>query len=192
MPKPSNIYVLRHGETEWSLSGQHTGRTDIPLTETGKKQAIELGESLKNIRFSAVFVSPLGRARETAALAGLINATICDDLAEVNYGQYEGLTSTQIQERVPGWTVWTHPLPGGETLAQVAKRAKNVLDLASTYDGNVALVSHGHFSRIIATVWLGFPPEAGKHLMLDTACFSILSFEHDNPAIKLWNSQPHP
>lgn len=182
------LYLIRHGETEWALSGRHTGRTDIQLTDNGREQATRLRKCLSKISFNGVLVSPLTRAQETARLAGLTNATICDELAEFDYGKYEGLTTAQIRETVPNWTIWTHPCPGGESLDQVAERAAAVIAKASKISGNVALVSHGHMLRIVAATWLQLPPTEGRHLMLDTGTLSILGYERETPAIKLWNS----
>ncbi len=182
------LYLLRHGETEWALSGRHTGRTNIPLTERGEQQAALLSTYLGKIPFSLTLVSPLARAKETARLAGLVNPIICEDLAEVDYGDCEGLTTTEIREKVPDWTVWTHPCPRGETLEQVAQRSSNVITQAIAAGGNVAVVSHGHMLRILTATWLQLPPTEGRHFMLDTSTVSILSHERETPAVKLWNA----
>lgn len=182
------LYLLRHGETEWALSGQHTGRTDIPLTEKGREQAKLLTEPLRKVQFSAVLTSPLSRAQETAKLAGFDNATICDDLAEFDYGAYEGLTTVEIRQQIPDWAIWTHPCPRGETMEQVAARTAKVIELAKQSGGNVALVSHGHLLRILTTTWLQLPPSEGRHFMLDTSTISILGHERESPAIKMWNA----
>jgi broad specificity phosphatase PhoE len=181
------VYLIRHGETDWSLSGQHTGKTDKPLTENGRLQAVALRDALQHISFEAVFSSPRIRAMETAKLAGLPAATIYEDLAEFDYGEYEGLTTAEIRKQVPEWTVWTHPCPGGETLQSVEQRATNIIELINQKKGNVAIASHGHFLRIFATTWLGLAPTNGGHFMLDTATVSILSHERETPAIKSWN-----
>lgn len=184
----TTLYLFRHGQTEWALSGKHTGRSDIPLTEAGRLEAIRLGEAIRGLQFDAVFVSPLLRARETARLAGLGEAArICDDLAEIDYGQYEGLTTAQIRQTSPNWTVFTHPCPSGESLERAAERCARVIATAGGIDGQVALFAHGHILRILATVWLKLPPTEGRRLMLDTGTMSILSHEHDTPAIKQWN-----
>lgn len=176
------IYLCRHGETEWSLSGQHTGTTDLPLTETGKKQAIALGTRLKNIHFSKVICSPKQRAEQTCRLAGL-SPTFDPDLVEWNYGNYEGKTSQEID---PHWNLFTDGAPGGESPAQVGARADQIL---SRYkDDTLAIFSHGHFSRVLAARWLGLPPSSGALFLLSVASLSILSHEHGRPVIKLWNS----
>jgi broad specificity phosphatase PhoE len=183
------LYLLRHGETEWSVSGQHTGRTDIPLTDNGRKQAESLVPFLSTITFDKVLVSPLSRAKDTAKLAGLKNVTICDDLAEFDYGDCEGLTTVEIRKKEPEWTVWTHPCTNGETLEQVAARAQKVIDAATANgDARVALVSHGHMLRILTATWLKLPPAEGRHFILDTGTVSVLGHERETPAIKLWNS----
>jgi len=184
------LYLFRHGQTQWSVSGQHTGRTDIALTDHGRDQARMLGGIVSQVSFSAVLVSPLSRARETATLAGLgKQMTVCDDLAEFNYGDYEGLTTTQIRENVPGWTLWTHPCPGGETLPQAQARCQQVIATAGGAGGNVALIAHGHILRILAVTWLNLPAIDGKNLMLDTGTLSVLSHEHETHAIKMWNGK---
>jgi probable phosphoglycerate mutase len=184
------LYLFRHGQTAWSLSGQHTGRTDIPLTEHGREQALALRDTVSKLQFSLVLVSPLSRAKDTAKLAGFkTDLTICDDLAEFDYGSYEGLTTAQIREKVPNWTIWTDPCPGGETLQDALKRCQNVIDTARGAGGNVAIVAHGHILRILTATWLELSPQSGKCFMLDTSTVSILSHEHDLPAIKMWNAR---
>ena len=185
---PVTLYIFRHGQTEWAMSGQHTGLTDIPLTDVGRAQAKALRNAVSHIDFSQVFVSPLSRARETAELAGLINPKVLDDLVEFNYGEYEGITTDQIRQTVPAWTVWTHPCPNGETLEQAAARCQRVIDTASGVGGKVALVAHGHILRILTATWLKLPPQEGRHFMLDTSTISVLSHERETPAIKIWNS----
>ena len=183
------IWLIRHGETEWSLSGAHTGRTDIPLTATGERQAEELGRRLGGREFALVLTSPLARARETCRLAGYGDvAQIEPGLREWDYGVYEGHTSTEIQRQVPGWTIWTSPVPGGETIEQVAARARGVVDRASSAAGDVALFAHGHLLRILTTVWLGLAPNAGKLFALSTASLSVLGYERDTRVIAQWNS----
>ena len=188
---PLTLYIFRHGETEWARGGQHTGRTDIPLTDVGRKQARALRNAVNHIDFSSVLSSPLCRARETAKLAGLEPAKPCDDLMEFDYGKYEGLTTIQIRDQVPDWTVWTHPCPEGETLAAAAKRCQNVIATAGSIGGNVALFAHGHILRILTATWLKLPPEEGRHFMLDTSTISVLSHERETPAIKIWNCPPN-
>ena len=182
----SEIYLIRHGETAWSLSGQHTGRTDIALTEAGKLQAAGIAARLGQKRFQLVLTSPLQRAAETCRLAGLSNvAQVEPNLMEWNYGDYDGLTSSQIREKLPGWTVWTHPVPGGETKSEVAVRASAVLTRARATGGNVALFSHGHLLRVLLATWLGLPPEDGRLFALATASITILGYEHETPVILL-------
>lgn len=183
------LYLFRHGQTEWAATGQHTGRTDIPLTEKGRDQAAALRDVVMRIKLSAAFVSPLARARETAEIAGFRDQIqIVDDLREFDYGAYEGLTTKQIRETVPGWTIWTHPVPDGETLEQAAVRCQRVIERAGASGGKVALVAHGHILRILTATWLNLPPSEGKHFMLDTSTISILSHEHETPAVKIWNT----
>ncbi len=185
----TTLYLIRHGQTDWAKSGQHTGRTDIPLNETGKEQARALRPKLAEISFAQVLTSPLVRAKETADLAGIgANAVVVDDLAEVDYGSYEGITTADIRKQVPDWTVWTHPCPGGETIKQAQARCAHAIEKACTTAGNVALVAHGHILRILTATWLNLPASEGKHFMLDTSTLSILAYERENRAIRLWNS----
>lgn len=186
----ATLYLFRHGQTEWSVSGQHTGRADIPLTDHGRAQARLLRDAVSHINFSSVLVSPLARAQETASLAGLgSQVTTCEDLAEYNYGEYEGLTTNEIRTRVPGWSIWTHECPSGETMAEASLRCKRVIAIAESANGNVALFAHGHILRILTATWLNLPPTVGKHFILDTSTISILSHERDIPAVKLWNGK---
>jgi broad specificity phosphatase PhoE len=182
------LYLLRHGETEWSKSGQHTGRTDIPLTENGRQQAKKLSHGIAGVSFVGAFTSPLQRASETAKLLGLSNAVPSNDLLEFDYGEYEGITTPDIRKNVPDWTVWSHPCPNGETLDAVAMRAKRFIESISNMQGKVAVVSHGHFLRILTATWLKLDPGEGRHFILDTTTLSILSYEREATAIKLWNS----
>lgn len=184
---PTTLYLFRHGQTEWALSGQHTGRTDIPLTEVGREQAKALQSIVSHIDFSQVLVSPLSRAKETAELAGLKNSRILNDLAELDYGSFEGKTTEQIRETVPDWTIWTHPCPEGETLDQAAQRCQRVINTAYGVGGKVALVAHGHILRILTATWLKLQPSEGKNFILDTSTVSLLSHERETPAIKIWN-----
>jgi probable phosphoglycerate mutase len=184
------LYLFRHGQTEWSASGQHTGKTDIPLTEKGREQARLLRDSVSHLTFAEVLVSPLSRAQETAKLTGLgSQIKTCDELAEFDYGDYEGFTTAQIREKVPGWTVWTHECPNGETMEQAAARCQKVIDTAGSVGGNVALFAHGHILRILTATWLNLPPSEGKHFILDTSTISILAHERETPAIKMWNGK---
>jgi probable phosphoglycerate mutase len=184
------IYLIRHGETEWSLSGQHTGGTDKELTENGRVQAEGLKDLIRTVSFVRVLSSPMKRATETAQIVGLgSRVERRDELKEVDYGEFEGLTTAQIREKVPNWTIWTHACPGGEALADAAQRTRLLLaDLEGT-EGSVAIFAHGHILRILACEYLGLPPENGKHLMLDTCSVSILGQEHETPAIKMWNAR---
>jgi probable phosphoglycerate mutase len=183
------LFIVRHGETEWSRSGQHTGRTDLPLTAHGEAQAVALRQMLRDVRPSLVLCSPRTRALRTAELADLSVDAIDDDLAEWDYGDYEGLTTEQIRERVPGWSLWTHPVPGGETPAQVAVRADRVLlrALPCLDTGAVVFIAHGHISRVIGARWIGLGPLGGQHLALGTAAPSVLGGEHGAPVLERWN-----
>jgi probable phosphoglycerate mutase len=194
MPSPNSdpeIWLIRHGETEWSLSGQHTGRTDLPLTAAGVREAEELGRYLAKRPFALVLTSPLQRAHETCNLAGYGGvAQIEPDLCEWDYGAYEGRTSAQIQESVPGWTIWTSPVPQGETIQQVAARASRVIERAAKAGGHVALFAHGHLLRILTACWLGLPPDAGRFFALGTASVSVLGYERETRVIARWNVLP--
>ncbi len=188
-PSPAQrIVLVRHGETEWSASGRHTGRSDIPLTAEGRRRAESLRPSLAAWRFAAVLTSPLQRAVETCRLAGLgAGARVRDDLMEWNYGQYEGRTTAEIRVERPGWTVWTGGAPGGETAAQVASRADRVIAEVRSIDGDVAVFAHGHFLRVLGARWIGLPPENGRSFALDTASTSVLGYERETPVIARWN-----
>jgi broad specificity phosphatase PhoE len=183
------VYLARHGETEWSLSGQHTGITDIPLTENGRNLAKRLAPVLATERFALVLTSPLERARKTCELAGLgAHAEIDRDLMEWNYGEYEGLTPKQIDAQAPGWMIFTDGCPGGESPAQVSARADRLVARVRSVEGDVALFAHGHIFRVFAARWLGLPATAGCHFLLDTATLSILSYYRNLPAIRRWNA----
>ena len=183
------VYLARHGETEWSLSGQHTGITDIPLTENGRNLAKRLAPVLATERFALVLTSPLERARKTCELAGLgVHAEIDRDLMEWNYGEYEGLTPKQIDAQAPGWMIFTDGCPGGESPAQVSARADRLVARVRSVEGDVALFAHGHIFRVFAARWLGLPATAGCHFLLDTATLSILSYYRNLPAIRRWNA----
>jgi broad specificity phosphatase PhoE len=186
MGMPSEIWLVRHGETEWSRSGQHTSRTDLPLTPEGERQAASLKRMLAEHSFGLVLSSPMKRAVDTCRLVGL-NAEISNDLLEWNYGDYEGLTTAEIQKRVPGWTVWTGASPNGETVDQVAARADRVILRAVAAGGDVALFGHGHLLRILAARWLGLEPSAGRLLALSTASLSVLGYERETRVVQLWN-----
>ncbi len=181
------IYICRHGETAWTLSGQHTGITDIPLTENGKKQALLLGDRLKKIPFSNVFSSPRIRALETCKIAGFKDIVVDSDLQEWNYGKYEGLTSAEIRKIDPRWHLFADGAPEGETLKEVANRADRVLIKLRSFSSPVALFSHGHFSRVLAARWLGLGVKEAKFFYLSPASMSILGVEYENPVIRLWN-----
>ncbi|HEY0789829.1 MAG TPA: histidine phosphatase family protein [Chthoniobacterales bacterium] len=182
------IYLIRHGETEWARDGRHTGQSDIPLTETGREQAGFLRPVFDDVTFKAILSSPLQRSIETTRLAGLGDRVeTVDDLREWDYGDYEGVTTKDIRKMVPDWTVFTHPCPNGETIVQVSARADRVIARIRNLDGNVALFSHGHYLRVLAARWLGADPHLGRHLLLGTSTLSILSYEHGYPVIKTWN-----
>ncbi|HQT94131.1 MAG: histidine phosphatase family protein [Acidobacteria bacterium 21-70-11] len=184
------IWLIRHGETAWSLAGRHTGTTDVPLTPHGVRQAERLGRRIAGKRFALVLTSPLARARETCLLAGLAAGAEADaDLAEWDYGDLEGRTSAEIRTGTPGWTIWTGAVPGGETAAQVGARADRAIGRAQGADGDVALFAHGHLLRVLAARWLGLAPAAGRYFALDTASVSVLGVEQDLPVIRSWNER---
>ncbi len=189
MSRPHEVWLLRHAATEWSVGGRHTGsRSDIPLTAEGREAASRLRETLAGIAFEAVLASPLRRTVDTATLAGLGDAMALDaDLREWDYGELEGLTTPQIRERFPGWTIWEGPVPGGESAEAVASRARAVIGRIAAFEGRVAVVSHGHFSRVLAATWLGLGPREGRCFMLDTGTVSVLSWEHEHPSLRRWN-----
>jgi probable phosphoglycerate mutase len=183
------VYLLRHGETAWSLSRQHTGSTDIPLTENGRAVAKCLAPVLAQERFERVLSSPLQRARHTCELAGLgARATIDADLVEWDYGDYEGLTPQQIRATAPEWLVFRDGCPGGESPAQIGARVDRVITKVRAVEGNVALFAHGHVLRVLAARWLGLPVSGGCHFLLDTATLSVLSYYHGIGAIERWNA----
>ena len=184
----STIYLIRHGETEWAKSGRHTGRTDIPLTDAGRVQAGFLLPIFDDVKFARILSSPLQRALETAKLAGLSSQVELEkDLLEWDYGGYEGLTTKQIRERAPGWSVWTHSCPNGETIEQVSQRADRVVAMLRSIEGNVAIFSHGHFLRLLVCRWIGLPADHGSCFLLGTSTLSILEYENELPVIKTWN-----
>jgi broad specificity phosphatase PhoE len=187
--KEQKIYLLRHGETEWSLNGKHTGVTDIPLTANGCMVARLLQPILAKETFALVLTSPLRRARETSELAGLgKRATVEPDLMEWNYGEYEGLTTEQIRLTRPGWSVFRDGCPGGETPDQVGARADRVLGKVRASDGDVALFAHGHILRVLAARWIHLSASYGEHFLLDTATLNVLSYYRESPAFKIWNA----
>jgi broad specificity phosphatase PhoE len=182
------LWVIRHGETEWSRDGRHTSRTEVELTPEGEDVARGLADRLSGVEFDLVLTSPRLRTRRTAELAGFADAHIDDDLAEWDYGDYEGITSAEIRERVPGWTVWTHPCPGGETADQVSRRMDRVVARVRENGGRVLVFSHGHASRALAARWLELPIEDGRHFLLGTATISVLGYERESPVVARWNS----
>lgn len=186
------LWLIRHGETEWSVTKRHTGRTDIALTATGERQAVALGRHLARRAFALVLCSPLQRARETCRLAGYSDVATCtDDLLEWDYGAYEGRTTSEIRTEVPGWSIWTGGVPGGETIEQVGNRAEQVIKQALAVDGDVALFAHAHILRILTACWLGLPPDAGRLFALSTASVSVLGHERETRVISVWNQDWH-
>ena len=184
------IYLVRHGQTEWSLSGRHTGRTDIPLTAAGEEAARKVASRLPAIGFAAVWSSPSQRARNTCALAGFGDVSVIkDDLAEWDYGAYEGITTKDILAQRPGWQLFRDGCPDGETAADVGARADRIIAQLRDVNGNVLIFSSAHFLRVFATRWIGLPPEDGTRLVLDTTSISVLGYEHDlsEPVLRRWN-----
>lgn len=182
------LWLIRHGETAWSLSGAHTSRTDIPLTDRGRERARKLHEYLKGKTFSMVLTSPMQRAKETCRIAGFGDvAQIDDDLNEWNYGAYEGRTTKEIQKEIPGWSVWSNQIIDGESMGQVAERANRVIARAAGTGGVVALFAHAHILRILAACWIQSPPVTGSRLALGTGTVSVLGYEHQIRVITMWN-----
>jgi probable phosphoglycerate mutase len=191
---PPVLYLARHGETAWSLSSQHTGLTDLPLTERGERNARQLGERLKGLSFARVFTSPLQRAARTCELAGFGGAAEVDrDLLEWDYGKYEGRKTVDIHKERPGWFIFRDGCPGGELPEQVGARADRVVHRIRALGGDVIVFSSGHFLRVLAARWLGLPPGHGRYFLLSTASLSALSYEHNlsQPAIRLWDDTRH-
>lgn len=186
--RQDEVWLVRHGETEWSRDHRHTSVTDLDLTPVGERVARELGERVAGVAFDLVLTSPRTRARRTAALLGHPDAEVDDDLVEWAYGDYEGITTAEIRETVPGWTVWTHPVPGGETAAQVTERLDRVVARVRGAAGRTLLVGHGHALRALAARWLGLPATDGRLLRLDTATVSVLGHERESPVVLRWNS----
>lgn len=187
------VYLARHGETAWSKSGQHTGRTDIPLTEKGEADAARIGARLAGVTFAHVFSSPLRRARRTAELAGF-EPVPEPDLLEWDYGRNEGLRTVEIRQAQPGWDLFRDGAPGGESVAAIQGRIDGLVARLKALSGNVLLFAHGHVLRVLAARWVGQPVPFGRALLLSTATVSILGFDHhvmDEPAIKLWNDDRH-
>jgi broad specificity phosphatase PhoE len=185
------VVLVRHGETEWSRDGRHTGKTDIPLTDDGRRQAKALGPVLSAWQFALVLTSPLERARDTCTLAGYgKDAQVRAELVEWDYGRYEGLTSKQIAVTNPEWSLWRDGGPGGEKAADVGRRVDRVIVEVRGVDGDVLVFAHGHVLRVLASRWLGEPPEGGRHYSLHTAAVSVLGSEHRDPVIRHWNQPP--
>jgi probable phosphoglycerate mutase len=192
--KVPQIYLARHGETEWSLSGQHTGRTDISLTQNGEQNARSLGERLRGLHFAQVWTSPMQRAKRTCELAGFgAQAQTDADLMEWDYGDYEGLRTADIRKARPDWFLFRDGCPNGETPAAIALRADRVVSRLRTAGGDVIIFSHGHFLRVLGARWLGLPVVDARFLLLTTASLSILGYEHnlDEPVLRLWNDDRH-
>lgn len=189
------VYLVRHGETAWSAAGRHTGVTDLPLTAAGETATAGLAARLAGVAFAGVFTSPLERARRTCGLAGFGTRAVADpDLAEWNYGDYEGLTTSEILARRPGWELFRDGCPGGESPAEIAARADRVVARVRAAAGNVLLFSSAHLLRTLAARWLGLPAGGGRHFLLGTASVSVLGYEHTpgEPVIRSWNELPCP
>jgi probable phosphoglycerate mutase len=184
------VWLIRHGPTEWSESGQHTGSTDIPLTEAGESAAKAVGPVLAGESFALVLSSPMQRAQRTAELAEL-TPEIDGDLCEWDYGDYEGRTTPEIRETVPGWTVWRDGSPGGEIAGEVGARVDRAIERIRAVDGDVAVFAHGHLLRVLAARWLGEAPEFGRHYALSTAAICVLGYERGSPVIFRWNDTHH-
>jgi broad specificity phosphatase PhoE len=190
--KDQKVYLVRHGETEWSLSGQHTGVTDISLTENGRAAARFLQPILAEESFALILTSPLHRARETCELAGFGDrAHVETDLMEWNYGEYEGLTPQQIHTKRADWMIFRDGCPSGESPEQIGARVDRVIAKAHATDGNVALFAHGHVFRVLVARWIGLSSRAGQHFLLNTATLNILGYYRDTPALKIWNAPLH-
>jgi broad specificity phosphatase PhoE len=187
MSSRPELWLIRHGETEWTLSGAHTSRTDLPLTADGEKRAARLREILHGKQFTLVLSSPMRRALDTARLAGF-DPKITSDLCEWDYGEYEGMTTPEIQKNAPGWTIWTSTPPGGESAEQVAARADRVIAQALEASGDVALFAHGHYLRVLAARWIGIEPQGGRYFALSTGSVSELGWERDTRVMKMWNT----
>lgn len=182
------LWLIRHGETEWSTSGRHTSRSDVPLTARGQQSAQAIGQYLAKREFSLVLTSPRQRALETCRTAGYsLGAIVDDNLAEWDYGDYEGRTTAEIRSKAAGWSIWSASVPGGESINQVAARARAIIERAEGIAGRVALFSHAHFLRVLAAVWIGLPARSGNLLFLGTGSVSILGFERETRVIQIWN-----
>lgn len=187
--RSKQIWLIRHGETAWSRTGQHTGRTDIPLLPESEAPLKALTPHLKH-PFALVLSSPLQRAKQTATLVGFDSFELEDNLMEWNYGDYDGKTKEDIHKLVPGWSIWANGVPHGETLEQVAERARSVIARAKAVTGDVALIAHGHILRILAACWLEIPPTNAEHLALSTGSVSVLAYEDGFPVLAQWNWRP--
>lgn len=182
------VVLVRHGQTEWSLSGQHAGSTDIPLTKAGRRQALALSDRLSGWRFERVLSSPLVRAVGTCRLAGMAErADLTDDLKEWDYGEYEGRRTVDIRKERPGWNLWLDGAPGGETVEAVGRRADRVMEAICAAPGDVAVFAHGHILRVLAAKWVGLPPDHGRLLALSTASLSVLGWERETAVVERWN-----
>ena len=191
MISQGELWLIRHGETEWTLSGAHTSRTDLPLTAHGRQRAEDLRRLLDPQRFRLALSSPMRRALDTARIAGFA-PEMTDDLREWDYGEYEGLTTPQIQKDRPGWTIWTGTPPGGETITHISERADRVIVRAVSEGGDVALFGHAHMLRVLAARWLGLAPDAGRFFALSTGSISVLGHERETRVIQVWNEQNVP
>jgi probable phosphoglycerate mutase len=189
-PGRHEIWLVRHGATEWSEARRHTGRTDVPLTPAGIAQAADLVRPLAAHRFALVLTSPLGRARETARIAGFADAAVDDDLLEWDYGEYEGRTTEEIRADRPGWTLWSDGVPGGETADEVGGRTRKVLARAEAAGGDVLLFAHGHVLRVLTATYLGLPAPTGARFALGTAEIGVLGWEHEYHTLRAWNRAP--
>jgi broad specificity phosphatase PhoE len=187
-PMDNEVWLVRHGETEWSRDGRHTSTTDLPLTDEGRRVAEGLRDRLDDDAFALVLTSPRQRARETARLAGHADAVVDDDLAEWDYGDLEGLTTPQIRETDADWTIWDGPVPGGETAQQISRRLDRVVARCRAADGRVLVFGHGHSLRALAARWIEQPVDEGRFFKLDTATVSTLGYERDFPVVLRWNS----
>lgn len=188
MTKRPEIVLVRHGETEWSRTGRHTGNTDVSLTDEGRAKARLLGDSLRGRSFARVLSSPLERAIDTCRVAGFGDQVEeYPDLREWDYGIYEGISTAEVRKEIEGWTVWTHEVTGGESIDELGRRVDRVIDMVRAIDGDVLLFAHGHILRVLAARWCGLPAMNGRLLALDTASISMLGYERETPVIRMWN-----